>query len=80
MSARWCWWRSSQELRRRIRSAAQALIDYARSQGIGELLATVLPENRTMLDLAERLGFTREQQVKDTDAVELRLRLRDKTA
>ena len=33
-----------------------------------------------MPDLAERLGFTREQQVKDTDAVELRLRLRDKTA
>ena len=58
----------------------QALIDYARAQEIGELLATVLPENRTMLDLAERLGFTREQQVEDTDAVELRLRLRDKTA
>jgi acetyltransferase len=58
----------------------QALIDYARGQGIGELLATVLPENRTMLDLAERLGFTREQQVEDADAVELRLRLRDNTA
>jgi acetyltransferase len=58
----------------------QALIDYARAQGIGELLATVLPENRTMLDLAERLGFTREQQVEDADAVELRLRLREEVA
>jgi hypothetical protein len=33
-----------------------------------------------MLDLTERLGFTRAQQVEDNDAVELRLRLRDNTA
>ena len=58
----------------------QALIDYARAQGIGELFATVLPENRTMLDLAERLGFACERQAADADAVELRLRLRDTAA
>ena len=57
-----------------------AIIDYARAQGVGELSATVLHENRTMLDLAERLGFACERQAADADAVELRLRLRDTAA
>ena len=58
----------------------QAIIDYARAQGIGELFATVLRENRTMLDVAERVGFGCERQAEQPDAVELRLRLRDKRA
>jgi acetyltransferase len=54
----------------------QALIDYARAQGIGELFATVLHENRTMLDLAERLGFQREHHSDNAEVVEMRLPLR----
>ena len=58
----------------------QVLIDYARAQGIGELVATVLHENRAMLDLAERQGFTLVREANDPGAVELRLRLRDAAA
>jgi acetyltransferase len=58
----------------------QVLIDYARAQGIGELVATVLHENRTMLDLAERQGFTLVREANDSGSVELRLRLRDTAA
>ncbi len=58
----------------------QVLIDYARAQGIGELVATVPHENRTMLDLAERQGFTLVREANDSGAVKLRLRLRDAAA
>ncbi len=54
----------------------QTLIAYARAQGIGELFGAVLQENRVMLDLAARLGFTSDRQAEDTTAVEVRLRLR----
>ena len=54
------------------------LIDYARAQGIGELTATILHENRTMLDLAEQQGFTHAPEGDSSDAVELRLRLRER--
>jgi acetyltransferase len=55
----------------------QALIDYARGQEIGELFGTVLRDNPTMLDLAERLGFEREDHPDDAEeVVEVRLPLR----
>jgi acetyltransferase len=53
-----------------------AVVDYARTQGIGELTATVLRENRVMLDLPEQQGFTPAGETDDPDTVELRLRLR----
>jgi acetyltransferase len=53
----------------------QALIDHARAQGIGELFGVVLQENRSMLDLAERLGFHREPHADDPEAVEVRFPL-----
>ena len=57
-----------------------ALIDYARARDVGELFGTVLHENRAMLDLAERLGFSVQPEAGASDAVELRLRLRDQAA
>jgi acetyltransferase len=56
----------------------QAIIDYAKEQGIGELFGAVLRENRTMLDLAERLGFRIERHPDDPEIVEVRLPLRER--
>jgi acetyltransferase len=55
-----------------------AIIDYARTQGMAELTATVLRENRMMLELAEQQGFTPAREAVDPCTVELRLRLREK--
>jgi acetyltransferase len=53
-----------------------AIIDYARHQGIGELFGTVLRENRTMLELADALGFRREPaDADDPEVVAVRLPL-----
>lgn len=57
-----------------------ALIDYARSQGIGELFGTVLRDNLTMLELAERLGFERVDSPDDPELIEVRLPLGRKEA
>jgi acetyltransferase len=54
----------------------QALIDHARREGIGELFGAVLRDNRSMLDLSERLGFRREHHPEDSEVVEVRLPLR----
>jgi len=51
------------------------IIEYARAQGIGELFGSVLRENRTMLDIAERLGFERRADTGDPEVVEVRLPL-----
>ena len=61
------------------RALMQALIDYAQAQGIGELFGSVLSENVSMLDLAERLGFRRESGA-DPEVVEVRLPLRERAA
>jgi acetyltransferase len=61
------------------RALMQALIDYAQAQGIGELFGSVLSENVSMLDLAERLGFRREGGA-DPEVVEVRLPLRERAA
>jgi acetyltransferase len=36
------------------------VLDYARKRGIKRVVGYVLRENKRMLDLTERLGFTRE--------------------
>ena len=36
------------------------VVDYARKRGIQRVIGHVLRENRKMLHLADRLGFTRE--------------------
>ena len=53
----------------------QAIIDYARGQGIQELYGAVLRENRSMLDIAERLSFSRKPDPDDRDVVHVRLPL-----
>jgi acetyltransferase len=53
----------------------QAIVDYARGQGIGELYGAVLRENHTMLDLARRLGFQAAPNPDDPEVVEMRLPL-----
>jgi acetyltransferase len=56
-----------------------ALIDYASAPGIRELFGTVLSENRTMLEIADRLGFRREASA-DPEVTEVRLPLRNPAA
>ncbi|MDX1540559.1 MAG: bifunctional acetate--CoA ligase family protein/GNAT family N-acetyltransferase [Geminicoccaceae bacterium] len=52
-----------------------AIIAYATGQGIGELVGSVLRENETMLDIAERLGFSKERDPGDAEVVHVRLPL-----
>ncbi|HVC38271.1 MAG TPA: bifunctional acetate--CoA ligase family protein/GNAT family N-acetyltransferase [Gammaproteobacteria bacterium] len=54
----------------------QALIEYARDRGIGELEGLVLPENMVMLDLCQRLGFHIQRISGQPDAVNVNLKLR----
>jgi acetyltransferase len=54
----------------------QALIEYARAHGIGELDGLVLCENTVMLDLCRRLGFRLERISGQRDAVNVNLKLR----
>jgi len=51
------------------------IIDYARGRGIGEIVADVLRENRTMLKLCQVLGFTTARDPDDIEIVKVRLRL-----
>jgi len=55
----------------------QRIIDYARDRGIGEIYGDVLRENRNMLGLCERLGFTSESVPGEVGLVRVRLNLRD---
>jgi acetyltransferase len=51
------------------------LIAYARAEGIGRLLGTILRENERMLDLCRRLGFTLASAPEDPTVVIARLDL-----
>ena len=55
------------------------ILDYARTRGIGTVYGEVLRENLSMLKLADRLGFTRENDPDDPGLVLVSLRLRDDT-
>jgi acetyltransferase len=51
------------------------MIGYLREHGTQRLVATVLRENRRMLDLAQQLGFTRHRSPNGGDTVEIELPL-----
>jgi acetyltransferase len=57
------------------RQLMQAMIGYARAQGLGEIFGEVLRENTPMLRLAEALGFERDAVPDAPELVMLRLRL-----
>jgi acetyltransferase len=52
----------------------EKMIGYCRSRGTLELTGQVLPENRSMLELARRCGFESRRVLQDR-VVELRLQL-----
>ncbi|MFZ5466517.1 MAG: GNAT family N-acetyltransferase [Pseudomonadota bacterium] len=53
----------------------EALIESARQRGVRELIGEVLPRNRSMLALADRLGFSRQMLESDEDLVRVSRRL-----
>ncbi len=57
------------------RRLMEAMLAFARGQGIGEVFGEVLRENAAMLGLAERLGFRREPVREAPEVVMVRLRL-----
>ncbi len=54
----------------------EKLVRYCRKRGTAEMVGEVLPDNKAMLALAERVGFSR-RLVPDDDVVEVRLNLQD---
>src|SRR5690606_22738583 len=54
----------------------QRMIDYARKRGIGEIFGDVLRENTRMLDLCQKLGFTRSRVPEEPSLVRVTLDLR----
>ncbi len=59
-----------------VERALQALIEYARVHGIGELTALVLRENAVMLGPCRRLGFRAEPPMGQLDAASVHWVLR----
>ncbi|MGD9709176.1 MAG: GNAT family N-acetyltransferase [Halothiobacillaceae bacterium] len=53
----------------------ETLIESARQRGVRELIGEVLPRNRSMLALADRLGFSRQMLESDEDLVRVSRRL-----
>ena len=53
----------------------QRIIDYSRERGIKEIFGTVLRENRPMLRVCERFGFSQHINFDDPGVVEVRLGL-----
>ncbi|MDM7323121.1 MAG: bifunctional acetate--CoA ligase family protein/GNAT family N-acetyltransferase [Gammaproteobacteria bacterium] len=53
----------------------EALIESARQRGVRELIGEVLTRNRSMLALADRLGFSRQMLESDEDLVRVSRRL-----
>ena len=53
------------------------IIDYARQRGTTEIFGEVLRENKPMLALCDRLGFTRHINPDEPELIEVRLRLDD---
>jgi len=51
------------------------IIDYARQRGTTEIFGEVLRENKPMLALCDRLGFTRHINPDEPELIEVRLRL-----
>ena len=55
----------------------RTLMDYADTRGIGVLFGTVLRENRAMLELCRKLGFTTAAVADDPTLIDVRLTLQD---
>ncbi|MDM7322752.1 MAG: GNAT family N-acetyltransferase, partial [Gammaproteobacteria bacterium] len=53
----------------------EALIESARQRGVRELIGEVLTRNRSMLALADRLGFSRQMLESNEDLVRVSRRL-----
>jgi acetyltransferase len=53
----------------------QKIIDYSRQRGIRQIFGTVLRENRPMLKVCERLGFSQHTDFSDPGVVEVQLDL-----
>ncbi|WP_375464589.1 bifunctional acetate--CoA ligase family protein/GNAT family N-acetyltransferase [uncultured Methylobacterium sp.] len=51
------------------------MLDWARSEGIGQVEGTVLAENRAMLAVCRRLGFSQARDPEDVGVVKVRLAL-----
>jgi acetyltransferase len=51
------------------------MIDWARSEGIGRVEGMVLAENRPMLAVCRRLGFTQGRDPEDPGLVKVKLEL-----
>jgi acetyltransferase len=51
------------------------LIDYARAEGIGTIVGTVLEENETMLRMCRELGFETSREAGDPGVVHVALTL-----
>jgi Sortase and related acyltransferases len=51
------------------------IIDYGRQRGLQELFGEVLRENRSMLRVCEKFGFSRSVSPDDPGVVEVRLKL-----
>ncbi len=54
----------------------ERLLDYARAHGIGRLEGLILRENRVMLELAARMGFTPVTEADISEVMRVRLTLR----
>jgi acetyltransferase len=54
----------------------ETIIEYARTEGLGEITAEVLAENAAMLDMCEKLGFAIEVHPDDNNIRVIRLKLR----
>jgi acetyltransferase len=58
----------------------QLIIEYARSEGLKQIVGQVLAENRTMLDMCDALGFHIEPDPLQNNVRVVRLDLDEKTA
>lgn len=55
------------------------MLDYARQRGIGRVFGDVLAENRTMLQMAEELGFGIQSPTDTSDTVTVEIDLASTT-
>jgi len=53
----------------------QRAVDWARQQGISDLVGHVLADNKPMLAFVQRLGFKLHRNLEDADIMEARLHL-----
>ena len=57
----------------------ERILDFARAQGVGEVWGDVLAENRGMLGLVKKLGFTVKPEVGNPGVMDVRITLNQRT-